>query len=84
MASPEFFSQDDQQHFKFNTLKVVSAGERDPDADGAEGMSASKMRQAAVQGNLKAFAQGVPNTKLAQAMYDAVRNGMGIKDRADG
>ena len=70
--------------FKFNTLKVVSAGERDPDADGAEGMSASKMRQAAVQGNLKAFAQGVPNTKLAQAMYDAVRNGMGIKDRADG
>ena len=47
-------------------------------------MSASKMRQAAVQGNLKAFAQGVPNTKLAQAMYDAVRNGMGIKDRADG
>ena len=64
--------------FKFNTLKVVSAGERDPDADGAEGMSASKMRQAAVQGNLKAFAQGVPNTKLAQAMYDAVRNGMGI------
>lgn len=70
--------------FKFNTLKVVSAGERDPDADGAEGMSASKMRQAAIQGNLKAFAQGVPNTKLAQAMYDAVRNGMGIKDRADG
>jgi hypothetical protein len=68
--------------FKFNTLKVVSAGERDPDAEGAEGMSASKMRLAAAEGNLEAFAQGVPATakKLAKAMYDAVRKGMGVKD----
>ena len=68
--------------FEFNTLKVVSAGERDPDAEGAEGMSASKMRLAAAEGNLEAFAQGVPATakKLAKAMYDAVRKGMGVKD----
>tara|TARA_E500000178_G_scaffold89293_1_gene88189 strand:+ start:6762 stop:7643 length:882 start_codon:yes stop_codon:yes gene_type:complete len=64
--------------FKFNTLKVVSAGERDPDADGAEGMSASKMRVAAAEGNLESFAQGVPDQKLAKTMYDAVRKGMGI------
>ena len=70
--------------FKFNTLKVVSAGERDPDADGAEGMSASKMRVAAAEGNLEAFTQGVPDTKLAQAMYNAVRNGMGVNDLANG
>ena len=66
--------------FKFNSIKVVSAGERDPDADGAEGMSASKMRAAAAEGNLQAFAQGVPDKKLAQTMYDAVRTGMGVKD----
>jgi len=66
--------------FKFNSIRVVSAGERDPDADGAEGMSASKMRAAAAEGNLEAFAQGVPDKKLAKTMYDAVRKGMGVKD----
>ena len=66
--------------FKFNSIRVVSAGERDPDADGAEGMSASKMRAAAASGNLEAFAQGVPDKRLAKTMYDAVRNGMGVKD----
>ena len=66
--------------FEFNTLNVVSAGERDPDADGAEGMSASKMRAAASQGDENAFAQGVPNSKLAKSMYDAVRKGMGVQD----
>jgi hypothetical protein len=43
-------------------------------------MSASKMRQAAAEGNLEAFAQGVPKPDLAQKMYDAVRKGMGVKD----
>jgi hypothetical protein len=66
--------------FKFNSIKVVSAGERDPDADDVSGMSASKMRAAAAEGNLEAFAQGVPDKKLAQTMYDAVRRGMGVKD----
>ena len=66
--------------FKFNSIRVVSAGERDPDADGAEGMSASKMRAAAAEGNLEAFAQGAPDKKLAKTMYDAVRKGMGVKD----
>lgn len=66
--------------FKFNSIKVVSAGERDPDADDVSGMSASKMRALAAQGELESFAQGVPDKKLAQTMYDAVRKGMGVKD----
>jgi len=66
--------------FKFNSIKVVSAGDRDPDADDVSGMSASKMRAAAAAGDLNTFAQGVPDKKLAQKMYDAVRNGMGVKD----
>ena len=64
--------------FQFDSITVVSAGERDPDADGAEGMSASKMRAAAATGDFDSFTQGVPNPKLAQQMYDAVRSAMGI------
>ena len=33
--------------YAFKTIKVISAGDRDPDGDGAAGMSASKMREAA-------------------------------------
>lgn len=68
--------------FKFNSIKVESAGERDPDADDVSGMSASKMRALAAQGELNSFAQGVPDKKLAKTMYDAVRKGMGVKDTA--
>lgn len=64
--------------FKFNSIKVASAGERDPDADDVSGMSASKMRVAAAAGDLEAFAKGVPNPKLAKTMFDAVRKGMGV------
>lgn len=66
--------------FQFDTLKVVSAGERDPDADGAEGMSASKMRAAAADNDLESFKQGVPKPELADEMFAAVRQGMGIRD----
>lgn len=66
--------------FKFNSIKVISAGERDPDADDVSGMSASKMRALAAQGELESFAQGVPDAKLAKSLYDAVRKGMGVKD----
>jgi hypothetical protein len=67
--------------YNFDSIKVVSAGERDPDADGAEGMSASKMRAAAANGDFDSFAQGVPNQELAHEMFAAVRKGMGIKDK---
>ena len=47
-------------YYYFEDIKVVSAGERDPDAEGAEGMSASKMRAAAAKGDLEAFKKGLP------------------------
>ena len=68
------------KEYNFKSIKVVSAGERDPDADGAEGMSASKMRAAAAEGDLESFKQGVPQQEVADEMYAAVRQGMGIKD----
>ena len=67
--------------YNFKSIKVVSAGERDPDADGAEGMSASKMRQAASDNDLESFKQGVPNQDIADEMFAAVRQGMGITDK---
>ena len=67
--------------YSFKLIQVVSAGERDPDADGAEGMSASKMRQAAADNDLESFKQGVPQPQLADEMFAAVRQGMGIRDK---
>jgi len=66
--------------YTFDSIEVVSAGERDPDADGAEGMSASKMRQAAADEDLENFTNGTPRPELADEMFKAVRAGMGLKD----
>ena len=43
--------------YTFDSIKVVSAGQRDPDADGASGMSATKLRQLAMKGEEKEFAK---------------------------
>ena len=66
---------EDKAHgfYDFNSIKVVSAGERDPDADGVEGMSASKMRQSAVEGDFKTFRKGTPpslNDKDTKLMFN--------------
>ena len=76
----KLFNDYNGKEYNFDSITVENAGERDPDADGAEGMSASKMRAAAAAGDLESFAQGVPTPALAQKMYDAVRKGMGVKD----
>jgi nicotinic acid mononucleotide adenylyltransferase len=76
----ELINKYNGKDYTFKSIKVVSAGERDPDADGAEGMSASKMRAAAEAGDLESFKQGVPNQEVADEMFAAVRQGMGIRD----
>ena len=47
-------------HYNFKSIKVVSAGHRDPDAEGAEGMSGTKMRELAHAGKHKEFKAGLP------------------------
>jgi hypothetical protein len=67
--------------YQYDKIVVVSAGERDPDADGAAGMSATKMREAAKSNNLSTFKQGLPthlNLGDAQKMMDDVRKGMNL------
>jgi len=71
--------------YNFDDIRVVSAGVRDADAEGVEGMSASKMRKAVVDDDFEAFKRGVPSSVKdadAQALYDAVRTGMNIKKKA--
>ncbi len=62
--------------YKFDNIKVVSAGERDPDAEGASGMSASKMRAAAAKGDIKNFEKGLPRGVNADSIMKQVRRGM--------
>lgn len=62
---------------------VDSAGERDPDAEGVVGMSASKMRQAAAANDLASFARGLPSDfKEVEDLFQAVREGMGLSESA--
>ena len=67
--------------YEFNSLEIISAGERDPDADDVSGMSASKMRSLASEGNLEEFIKGVPTDArdLAVSYYSDVRKGMGLE-----
>ena len=65
--------------YEFKEIEVKSAGERDPDADGASGMSASKMRKAATQGDFKAFQLGASDeltVKDKKNMMNDVRKGL--------
>jgi hypothetical protein len=74
------------QLFKFDSIKVVSAGERDPDADGVAGMSASKLRKAASDGKFDEFKKGIPDTLNdadKKKYYFAVRKGMGIRENRE-
>ena len=70
--------------YNFKKIKVVSAGDRDPDADDVSGMSASKMRQAAVDGKVQEFESGVPKGfRDARKLYRDVRKHMGIREEKD-
>ena len=69
--------------YNFNKINTVSAGERDPDADDVSGMSASKMRKVAGEGNFAQFTQGLPrnvSNSEAKRVYNQVRKGMGLKE----
>ena len=69
--------------YNFERIDVISAGARDPDATGIAGMSASKMRDAASNGDFTKFSQGLPrNVSNADAknLYNSVRKGMGLSE----
>jgi len=68
-------------YYRFEDINVISAGERDPDAEGAGGMSASKMRTAVQEGKYDLFKMGVPagvSEKDCHNLYNAVAKGMKV------
>jgi hypothetical protein len=71
------------QLYAFDAIEVVSAGDRDPDAKGVEGMSASRMRLAAAENDFRKFREGLPpemKRSAAKELFDNVRVSMNIKE----
>lgn len=63
-------------------IDVISAGERDPDAEGVSGMSASKMRKAAIDGDFKSFMLGIPKAYgKGMTLFNLLRKRMGLKEK---
>jgi hypothetical protein len=72
--------------YNFADIKVLSAGDRDPDAEGVSGMSASKMRDAARGNDFSSFAQGLPkkySNADSKRLFNNVRKGMNLKEAVD-
>ena len=69
--------------YNYKSIKLVSSGERDPDAEGVTGMSASKMREMAKNNDYNSFKKGVTNLSDSdtRSLFSAVKKGMGIAER---
>ncbi len=81
-AYQELLNKYNGKEFHFDTIEVVSAGERDPDADDASGMSGTKMRSLAAKGDYASFKKGLPSTLRdidGKRLMNDVRLGMGIE-----
>ena len=69
--------------YNFDKVEVMSAGARDPDSEDVTGMSASKQRKAAAEGDIKAFMKGVPKSlsqKDAEELFNKIRTAMNVKE----
>ena len=69
--------------YDFDKVDVISSGDRDPDAEGVEGLSASRMRLAASENDFKAFSKGLPkdlDKDAKKQIFTAVRSSMGINE----
>jgi len=77
-AFSELFNKQNGVDYNLKSIEVVSSGARDPDADGAEGMSASKMRAAAIANDFESFKTGLPAGLQSDAdqVFAAVRQGL--------
>jgi nicotinamide mononucleotide adenylyltransferase len=67
--------------YNFDEIETISAGERDAEGEGVEGMSASKMRKAATENDFEAFRQGIPSSldgKTAKQLMNTVRKRMKV------
>ena len=71
--------------YTFENIEIVSAGARDPDAEGVAGISGTKMREFAANNDIKNFTQNLPKKlkSKGQEVMDAVREGMGLSEQVE-
>lgn len=74
----ELINKYNGKDYTFDKITVVSAGERDPDADDVSGMSASKMRALAVESKEDEFKKGLPRNlqRDSNKIYNMIRKGL--------
>ena len=75
------------QLYNFDAINVISAGERDPDSEGIEGMSASKLRALAADGDFESFKKGLPKAAkgvVARELFNTVQKSMGTAAKTEG
>lgn len=79
VITPYINHPDKSKSLELSKFEIVSAGDRDPDSEGIAGMSASKMRDAAIKNNFDTFKLGVPSklsVRFAKEMFDAIRKAL--------
>jgi hypothetical protein len=72
--------------YKFRSIEIVSAGERDADSENVDGMSASKMRASVSDNDFVTFTKGLPkafSNKDSKDLFNSIRSGMGLKEETE-
>jgi len=64
--------------YKFDDIKVVNAGQRDPDADDVTGASASKARELAAKGQEHEFSKIIMGGDDGKIIYDKIQDALGV------
>ena len=64
--------------YKFDDIKVVNAGQRDPDADDITGASASKARELAAKGQEHEFSKIIMGGDDGKIIYDKIQDALGV------
>ncbi len=70
------------KEYNYKKIHILSAGQRDPDAEGVAGISGTKMRAHASGNDFKSFKAGLhPNhsDEHAKKLYKATRQGMNLQ-----
>ena len=71
--------------YNFKEIRVVSAGDRDPDGDESSAISGTRMREAAKNNDLEEFSRGLPRVgdSGAKEVFNAVRRGLGLRESSN-
>ena len=64
--------------YKFDSIDVVNAGQRDPDAEGVSGASASKARELANKGQEHEFTKIAMGGNKSKFIYNKIQDALGV------